>query len=160
MQALVRRGLLQWHRHPASTDGPASLVHLTEAGRVVLAQVEGLQIRALAALVEQLGEAEADRLRSAVAALGTTLEVDRPTPATGAGPAGRRLALPARLQPGLDQARRGGHHQRDQDEGEGGGDADLRQVHRAERSTWEPCSASMTSLTPMKPRISARPLFR
>jgi DNA-binding MarR family transcriptional regulator len=94
VQALVRRGLLQWHRHPASPDGPASLVHLTEAGRVVLAQVEGLQIRALAALVERLGEAEADRLRSAVAALGTTLEVDRPTVPWATGPAGRRLTLP------------------------------------------------------------------
>jgi DNA-binding MarR family transcriptional regulator len=94
VQALVRRGLLQWHRHPASTDGPASLVHLTEAGRVVLAQVEGLQIRALAALVEQLGEAGADRLHSAVAALGTALAVDRPTAPEAAGPAGRRLTLP------------------------------------------------------------------
>jgi DNA-binding MarR family transcriptional regulator len=79
VQALARRGLLRWHRHPASPHGPASLVHLTEVGRVVLAQVEGLQIRALAALVEQLGEPEADRLRSAVAALGTALAVDRPT---------------------------------------------------------------------------------
>jgi DNA-binding MarR family transcriptional regulator len=79
VSALVRRGLLQRHRHPASpsADGPLALVHLTEAGRVVLAQAQGLQIRALAALVEQLGNAEADRLRSAVAALGTALAVDR-----------------------------------------------------------------------------------
>jgi DNA-binding MarR family transcriptional regulator len=91
VQALVRRGLLQAHRPPASTEGVASRVHLTEVGRVVLAQVEGLQIRALAALVEQLGRAGADRLRGAVAVLGTALSVDRPTAPEAAGAAGRRL---------------------------------------------------------------------
>jgi DNA-binding MarR family transcriptional regulator len=80
--ALVRRGLLRRHRHPASPDtgSEATLVHLTEAGRVVLAQAQGLQIRALAALVEELGETEAERLRTAVLALGTTLATDRPQP--------------------------------------------------------------------------------
>ena len=75
VEALVQRGLLGRHRHPASPDTvtDAPLVHLTEAGRVVLAQAQGLQIRALAAVVSQLGDTEAARLRSTVQALGGAL---------------------------------------------------------------------------------------
>ncbi|WP_369138879.1 MarR family winged helix-turn-helix transcriptional regulator [Modestobacter versicolor] len=76
--SLVQRGLLQRHRHPASPADEAPLVHLTEAGRVVLAQAEGLQIRALAALVQQLGDVEAASLRTTVSALGSALAEDRP----------------------------------------------------------------------------------
>jgi DNA-binding MarR family transcriptional regulator len=76
--SLVRRGLLGRHRHPASppTGEEPSLVHLTEAGRVVLAQAEGLRIRALASVVRELGDAEADGLRTTVLALGTALAGD------------------------------------------------------------------------------------
>ena len=78
VRSLVQRGLLGRHRHPASRavgDGP-SLVHLTEAGRVVLAQAQGLRIRALASVVRELGDDEADGLRTTVLALGTALTGD------------------------------------------------------------------------------------
>ena len=76
--SLVQRGLLGRHRHPASRSLGAfpSLVHLTEAGRVALAQAEGLRIRALASVVRELGDAEADGLRTTVLALGTALAGD------------------------------------------------------------------------------------
>jgi DNA-binding MarR family transcriptional regulator len=84
--ALVRRGLLGRHRHPASPAGAeqGSLVHLTEAGRVVLDQVQGLRIRLLAAVVAQLGDDEAQRLRSSVRTLGAAL---------GTAPADRSVPL-------------------------------------------------------------------
>jgi DNA-binding MarR family transcriptional regulator len=80
VEALVRRGLLGRHWHPASpaVGSEASLVHLTDAGRAVLAQAQGLQIRLAAAVVQQLGDVEAEKLRSTVVALGTVLAVDRP----------------------------------------------------------------------------------
>ena len=76
--ALVQRGLLARHRHPASpvAAGDLGLVHLTEAGRSVLAQAEGLRIRALASVVQVLDDAEADSLRTTVQSLGTALGVD------------------------------------------------------------------------------------
>jgi DNA-binding MarR family transcriptional regulator len=79
---LVRRGLLGRHRHPASPvgAGEASLVHLTEAGRVVLDQADGLQIRVLAALLQQVGDAEAQRLRGTVRTLGRALAAPAPEP--------------------------------------------------------------------------------
>jgi DNA-binding MarR family transcriptional regulator len=88
--SLVQRGLLGRHRHPASPAGAAgpSLVHLTEAGRVSLAQAQGLRIRALAAVVRELGDVEADGLRTTVLALGTALADDG---AAGARPAVRAL---------------------------------------------------------------------
>lgn len=75
VEALVRRGLLRRERHPGSPehDGTAALVRLTEAGRGVLAQVQGLQIRALAAVVHQLGDTEAESLRGTVRALDAVL---------------------------------------------------------------------------------------
>lgn len=82
VDSLVQRGLLRRHRHPASPSTEASLVHLTEAGRVVLAQVEGLQIRVLAALVQQLGDVDAASLRTTVSALGAALAPERPEDAT------------------------------------------------------------------------------
>ncbi|MBB3674566.1 hypothetical protein [Modestobacter versicolor] len=91
VESLVQRGLLGRHRHPASPATEASLVHLTEAGRVVLAQVQGLQIRALAAVVQQLGDAGAASLRSTVSALGTALAADRPVVGV---PAAQRTVQP------------------------------------------------------------------
>ena len=76
----MRRGLLGRHRHPASPAGAgeAALVHLTEAGRVVLDQAQGLQIRVLAAVLQQVGDAEAQRLRSTVLTLGRALAASAP----------------------------------------------------------------------------------
>ena len=95
VEALVQRGLLGRHRHPSSpaTVADAPLVHLTEAGRVVLAQAQGLQIRALAAVVQQLGDTEAARLRTTVQALGSALASEPPASAVVTGsPARRPLA--------------------------------------------------------------------
>ncbi len=77
--ALLQRGLLARHRHPDAPPGTSdpALVHLTAAGRTVHAQAQGLRIRALAAVVQDLGEDRTDSLRTTVRALGTAL---------GAGP--------------------------------------------------------------------------
>ena len=86
--ALVRRGLLARHRHPAApvVAGEASLVHLTDAGRVVLDQVQGLQIREVAAVVQQLDDAGVQRLR------GAALVLRRALAAAPSDPVGHPLA--------------------------------------------------------------------
>lgn len=89
VQALVRRGLLRRRPHPAAPGTGAALVEVTAAGRSVLAQVQGLRIRALSALVHQLGADGAAGLGSTVRALGTALSAP-PAPA-------RRPGVPHRL---------------------------------------------------------------
>ncbi|MGY1739392.1 MULTISPECIES: hypothetical protein [unclassified Blastococcus] len=71
IQALLRRGLLRRGRGPGAAHraGAEPPLEVTEAGRVVLQQAEGLRIRVLDALVGALGPADTAVLRAAAGAL-------------------------------------------------------------------------------------------
>jgi len=77
VEALRRRGLV--------TRAP---LRLTESGRVVQQQAEGLRIRVLHGVVSALGEQATGELRSTVQALGSVLSQQVPPASAG------RLALP------------------------------------------------------------------
>ena len=72
-------------RHRRLVTG-APVLRLTEHGRVVRQQAEGLRIRLLHGVVSALGEQAAGELRSTVQALGSVLSQELP-PASGARPA-------------------------------------------------------------------------
>ncbi|WP_029431798.1 hypothetical protein [Blastococcus sp. URHD0036] len=75
-EALLRRGLLRRGRHPAAPAGAAgaTVLEVTQSGRAVLQQAEGLRIRALDSLVGVLGPRDTAVLRAAVRALAEALE--------------------------------------------------------------------------------------
>jgi DNA-binding MarR family transcriptional regulator len=74
--ALVRRGLLRRGRHPDAPPGAAgaTALEVTEAGRVVLQQAEGLRIRMLESLVGALGPRDTAVLRTAAHVLTGALD--------------------------------------------------------------------------------------
>jgi hypothetical protein len=74
VEALRRRGLVT--SAPGSARG--GTLHLTENGRVVRRQAEGLRIRILHGVVSALGEEATEDLRSSVQALGSVLAPDAP----------------------------------------------------------------------------------
>ncbi|SDF02478.1 hypothetical protein SAMN05660662_0756 [Blastococcus aurantiacus] len=78
VEALRRRGLV--------TSASGAALQLTEAGRVVRQQAEGLRIRVLHGVVSALGEQATDQLRRTVQALGSVLAPEAP-PSSGARPA-------------------------------------------------------------------------
>ncbi|MGY1707645.1 hypothetical protein ACI79C_24040 [Geodermatophilus sp. SYSU D00697] len=85
-EALVRRGLLHRAPHP---DAPAlapgsAVLEVTEAGRVVLQQAEGVRIRVLDRVVGALGRRDTAALRASVRALAGALATGVPG---GPGPA-------------------------------------------------------------------------
>ena len=92
VDVLARRGLLRRLPHPAAPGAGSALVALTAAGRGVLAQVQGLRIHALAAVVQDLGDDAAAGLGGTVRALGAAL--GSPVDAT---PAVARTHRPHRL---------------------------------------------------------------
>lgn len=63
---LVDRGLLRWHRSPATPD---ARLRLTDAGTVLLEQSQAVQIRLLDTLVAELGQAGVSNLRADLRAL-------------------------------------------------------------------------------------------
>ncbi|MGH3424707.1 MAG: hypothetical protein ACRDO8_08265 [Nocardioidaceae bacterium] len=76
VRRLVNRELLGRHHHRAS--GPAarpSLLHVTEGGRAVLGQVEGMRLRLTEALLASVGRGESEHLRETVRALSSSLAV-------------------------------------------------------------------------------------
>ncbi|RBY90655.1 hypothetical protein [Blastococcus sp. TF02A-26] len=75
-EALVRRGLLRRTGHPRAPSGASggTALAITEVGRVVVQQAEGLRIRLLDSVVGALGPDETDRLRAAVQALTGVLD--------------------------------------------------------------------------------------
>jgi DNA-binding MarR family transcriptional regulator len=81
VEQLVRRGLVGRHRHPDAPDGrcDSAALELTEAGRVVVQQAEGLMIRALHTVHGRLGDRRAGHLRGTVQALGAAL-AEQPLP--------------------------------------------------------------------------------
>lgn len=68
LDGLVRKGLLDRHRHPAEVDpaAPPSLVHLTGRSRAVLGQAEAIHVRLLDRVVASLDGLDLDAARSAV----------------------------------------------------------------------------------------------
>ena len=78
VEALRRRGLVN--------RAPGAALRLTEYGRVVRQQAEGLRIRALHGVVSALGEQATGELRSTVQALGSVLSPEV-RPASGTRPA-------------------------------------------------------------------------
>ncbi|MGY1772062.1 hypothetical protein [Blastococcus sp. SYSU D00813] len=86
-EALLRRGLLRRSAHPDAPSGAAgaTALEVTETGRVVLQQAEGLRIRLLDAVVGALGPRDTAVLRAAVRALAGALD-----DAAAAGDAGCR----------------------------------------------------------------------
>ena len=70
VEALRRRGLV--------TRASGAGLRLTESGRVVRQQAEGLRIRMLHGVVSALGEQATGELRSTVQALGSVLSPDVP----------------------------------------------------------------------------------
>ncbi|MGY1744878.1 hypothetical protein [Blastococcus sp. SYSU D00695] len=76
VETLVRRGLLRRRPHPGAPSGAAGGTELevTDAGRVVLAQAEGLRIRLLDRVVGTLGPGDTAVLRAAAQALTGALE--------------------------------------------------------------------------------------
>jgi hypothetical protein len=78
VEALRRRGLVM--------EAPGAALQLTEHGRVVRQQAEGLRIRLLHGVVSALGEQATGELRSTVQALGSVLSPEL-SPASGARPA-------------------------------------------------------------------------
>jgi len=78
VEALRHRGLVR--------RSPGAALRLTESGRVVRQQAEGLRIRMLHGVVSALGEQATGELRSTVQALGSVLSPEVPS-ASGALPA-------------------------------------------------------------------------
>jgi hypothetical protein len=76
--ALQQRGLVTGSDGPAAGGAHAGPLRLTETGRVVQRQAEGLHIRILHGIVTALGEDAAGELRSTVQALGSALTADGP----------------------------------------------------------------------------------
>lgn len=75
-EALLRRGLLRRSTHRGTPPGVAgaTALEVTEAGRVVLQQAEGLRIRLLDVVVGALGPRDTAVLRAAVRALAGALD--------------------------------------------------------------------------------------
>ncbi len=67
MDVLVQRGLVE--RNPDPDDGRASLLDLTEAGRVEMARVRAERARRLEALLEPLSPDQLNQLREIVGTL-------------------------------------------------------------------------------------------
>jgi len=76
--ALQQRGLVTGSDGPAAGGAHAGPLRLTETGRVVQRQAEGLHIRIVHGIVTALGEDAAGELRSTVQALGAALTADGP----------------------------------------------------------------------------------
>jgi DNA-binding MarR family transcriptional regulator len=78
VEGLCARGLLDRHHHPlARSGGRPRLVHVTEPGRVMLEQAEGLRVRLFDAVVGSLDETGADKVHDAVRSMADALDPAR-----------------------------------------------------------------------------------
>ncbi|WP_418606802.1 MarR family winged helix-turn-helix transcriptional regulator [Georgenia sp. SUBG003] len=73
-QGLLARGLLARHHHPLSRGGRPRLIHVTEAGRVALEQVEALHLRLFDVVVDSLEEIDPDQMRATVRRIADALD--------------------------------------------------------------------------------------
>ncbi|MEU7818193.1 hypothetical protein [Pseudonocardia sp. NPDC049154] len=76
VQALQERALVGRHHHPAAAAclSEARMLHVTERGRIVVAQVEAIRIRMAEALVLALGEHRTRAIRASIEQLAGVLE--------------------------------------------------------------------------------------
>lgn len=76
---LLTREMLGRHHHPeaSGTAGPAML-HVTDAGVIVLEQVNAMRLRITDALLSALGHDEAERLRHTMRAFSSVLTSEQP----------------------------------------------------------------------------------
>ncbi|MBZ2198185.1 MarR family winged helix-turn-helix transcriptional regulator [Occultella gossypii] len=74
VKALVARGLLNRHAHPADTSGEPALVHVTPIGTAALEQAEAVQIRIVDALARTLGGEQTQDLNRTLKVVADVLE--------------------------------------------------------------------------------------
>ncbi|TDE91605.1 hypothetical protein EXU48_15790 [Occultella glacieicola] len=74
VKALVARGLLGRHAHPADPSGEPGLVHVTPMGTAALEQAEAVQIRVVDALARTIGVERTKDLSRNLTVLADVLE--------------------------------------------------------------------------------------